>query len=177
VSAEEIEAIKQRARAEGLEAGMRDGRTRACAEWSGRLGSVVQALEDAARELLGARVELAAEVERQVPKLVFSLTRKIIQQELAVTQTAAQTVIRGVSGRLAGCDRPVVVRVAPDMMDAFESWRHSDEGAAAGSGVRVEADGELGPGEWVLQTGDGFLDGRVESQLDEAWRLVTELSR
>jgi flagellar biosynthesis/type III secretory pathway protein FliH len=43
--------------------------------------------------------------------------------------------------------------------------------------VRVEPDPELGPGDWVLQTADGFLDGRVESQLEEAWRLITELPR
>jgi flagellar assembly protein FliH len=177
VPAAELEALRQAARAEGFEAGAREGRARAHAEWSGRLSSAVQALEAACRTLLACRVELAAEVERQLPAVVFTLTRKILQQELAVSQTAAQTAIRSVTERLAGCERPVVVRLGHEAMEAFEAWRRSDAGAAAGAGVRIELDRELGPGDWVVQTGDGFLDGRVESQLDEAWRLVTELPR
>jgi len=176
--AEEVEALRQRARAEALEAGIREGRAMAYREWTGRLDGLARALEEAARRLLASRIELAAEVERQLPKLLLTLTRKVIHQELAQSQTAAQTVIRGLSERLAGCDRPVVVRLAPQMAEAFEGWRRSEDGARVlGSGVRVEPDAELGPGEWVLQTGDGFLDGRVESQLEEAWRLIAELPR
>ena len=86
--------------------------------------------------------------------------------------------IRGICERLAGCERPVTVRLAPDAVPGVESWLHAADGAAAaGSGVRIEADPELGPGDFILETNDGFLDGRVESQLDEAWRLVTELPR
>lgn len=135
-------------------------------------------LEDAARHLLAARVELAAEVERQMPRLVFALARKVLREELSHAQTAAQTVIRGVCERLAGCERPVTVRLAPEAAGAFEQWARGDEGiAAAGPGVRVETDPRLGPGDFVLETEDGFLDGRVESQLDAAWRLIAELPR
>lgn len=177
-AAGDVEALVRRARAEALEAGMREGRAAAYGEWTGRLDGVVRALEAAARQLLACRVELAAEVERQLPKLLLTLTRKVIHQELAVSQTAAQTVIRGLSERLAGCDRPVAVRLAPPAAEAFDAWRRSEDGARlVGPGVRVEPDPELGPGDWVLQTADGFLDGRVESQLEEAWRLITELPR
>jgi flagellar biosynthesis/type III secretory pathway protein FliH len=178
LAAREIEAIRERARAEAFEAGLREGRAAALREWSGRLDRAVRSVEDAARSLLAARVELAAQVDRELPKLLLTLAGKVLHQELSVSQTAAQTVIRGLTERLAGWDRPVVVRLAPDMAETFEAWRGSDDGArAAGPGVRIEADGQLGPGEWVLDTGDGFLDGRVASQLEEAWRLVTELPR
>jgi hypothetical protein len=69
-------------------------------------------------------------------------------------------------------------RLAPDAVPGVESWLHAADGAAAaGSGVRIEPDPALGPGDFILETNDGFLDGRVESQLEEAWRLVTELPR
>jgi flagellar biosynthesis/type III secretory pathway protein FliH len=41
----------------------------------------------------------------------------------------------------------------------------------------VEPDDTLGAGEWLIETGDGFLDGRVESQLEEAWRFLEGLPR
>jgi hypothetical protein len=52
-------------------------------------------------------VELAAQVERHLPKLVLELSRKILHAELAHADVAAQTVIRGIADRLGGCDRPV----------------------------------------------------------------------
>jgi flagellar biosynthesis/type III secretory pathway protein FliH len=175
---EEVEALRERARAEGFQTGIREGRAMAHAEWAGRLERVVRSLDEAALALLASRVELAAQVERQLPKLLLALARKVIHQELTVSQTAAQTVIRGLSERLAGCERSVVVRLNPQMLDAFEGWRRSEEGERPpGPGVRVEPDAALGPGEWVLQTDDGFLDGRVESKMEEAWRLLEELPR
>jgi flagellar biosynthesis/type III secretory pathway protein FliH len=175
---QELEALRERARGEAFEAGLREGRSLAYGEWSGRLAGAVRGIEEAAHALLAARVDLAAQVERHLPKLVLELARKVLHAELAHSEVAAQTVIRGIAERLGGCDRPVVVRLAPEVAEAFDAWRRSDAGAsAARPGVRVESDPDLGAGDWVLQVGDGFLDGRVESQLEEAWRLVTELGR
>ncbi len=175
VSPAELEALKSHAQAAGREAGLREGRAQAMAEWRPRLEALGRALEDAARRLLVARVELAAEVDRQLPGIALALVRKVIHQELSVSETAAQTVIRAISERLAGCGRPVVVRVAPQVSEAVEGWRRSAGADAAGPGVRVDPDPRLASGDWMLETDDGFIDGRVESQLEEAWRLVTEL--
>jgi flagellar biosynthesis/type III secretory pathway protein FliH len=173
-----LDAVRARAHAEGFETGMEEGRATAHAQWSGRLAAATAALEQAARTFAAARAELAAEVERQMPRVLHELTRKVLHQELAHAETAAQAAILGLAERLRGCDRPVVVRLAPQTVEAFDAWRRSDDGApVAGTGVRVEADAELGAADWVLQTGDGFLDGRVQSQLDEAWRLMTEADR
>jgi len=174
----EAAAARERARIEGFEAGRREGRAAAQAEYASRFQEVAAALQGAARTLLGARVQLAAEVEHQLPKLVFALARKIIHQELAEPHACLQAAIRGLTERLAGCDRPAVVRVAPVTLDALDEWRRSEDGAKVlGPTVRLEADPALGAGEWLLQTDDGFLDGRVESQLEEAWRLLGELPR
>jgi flagellar assembly protein FliH len=178
LSPAEAAILKERARAEGFEAGRREGHAAAYAEAAGELRAAVAALEGASRTLLGARVRLAAEIDHQLPKLVLALARKIIHQELAEPNTALQTAIRGLTERLAGCERPVVVRLCPAALEMSDEWRRSPEGERAlGPGVRFEADATLGAGEWVVQTGDGFLDGRVESQLEEAWRVVGELPR
>ena len=142
---EEIEAIVEGARAAGFEAGRREGRAQAHAEWEGRLEAGRHTIEEAARRLLAARGELAAEVERQWPRLLFALARKVLSQELGVSQTAAQTVIRGISERLAGCEHPVTVRLAPDAVAGVESWLHAEDGgpprdrACASSPIRTSA--------------------------------------
>lgn len=174
----EEEALRVRVRTEAFEAGLEEGRAAAYAEWTGRLEALARSLEGAGRGLLACRVELAAEVDRQLPRVLFLLARKVLQRELALSDTAARTVIRGLGERLAGCDRPSAVRLNPQMAQAFEAWRRSQADERLSSlSVRIEPDPTVGLGEWVLETRDGFLDGRVESQLEEAWRLLTELGR
>jgi len=171
-------ALRAEARAEGLMQGQAEGRAAAQTEWESRLAALAESLAAAARGLLGRRIELAAEVERQLPKLALLLTRKVLHQELAHSDVAAQTVIRGVAERLAGLGRPVVVRLAPPLAEAFDAWRRSQSGAQTPEQhIRVEADPTLGPGEWLLDEGDSLVDGRIESQLDEAWRLLSEVLR
>jgi len=173
--AADAEALRARVRAEAFEVGVRQGHEAAYAEWSGKLGALATSLESVARALTASRVELAAEVERQLPRLLELLVRRVLHHELGASDTAARTVIRSLAERLAGCDRPVVVRVAPDMVEALEAWRHSTGESPDTPSVRIEADASLSAGDWVVDTGDGFLDGRVESQLEAAWQLLKEL--
>ena len=170
-------ALREQARAEGLMQGQAEGRAAAQTEWESRLAALAESLAAAARGLLGRRIELAAEVERQLPKLALLLTRKVLHQELAHSDVAAQTVIRGVAERLAGLGRPVVVRLAPPLAEAFDAWRRQSGAQTPEQHIRVEADPTLGPGDWLLDEGDSLVDGRIESQLDQAWRLLSEVLR
>lgn len=177
LSPQELESLRSAAHAEGLAIGLREGRERAQAEWAARLEQATRALEGAGQALLAARVEVAASVERELPRLLLVLARKVLRQELTVSQTAAQTVIRGIAERLGGCAHASVVKLHPASVEAFEAWRSAGhEESNATSLLRVQPDPALGPGEWLLETGDGFLDGRVESQLEEAWRLLEGLA-
>jgi flagellar biosynthesis/type III secretory pathway protein FliH len=171
----DAEMLRAQARAQGCEEGRAAGRAAAYAEWNARLGALASGLEQMGRALAARRLELAAEVDRRLPALALLLGEKIVRQELGSSTTAAQTVIRGVSERLAGGGRAVAVRIAPQLCEAFETWRASAGAEAAPATLRVEADATLGAGEWLLETDDGFLDGRIESQIESAWRTVSEL--
>jgi flagellar biosynthesis/type III secretory pathway protein FliH len=168
------EALRARARAEAVAAGMRQGHEAAYAESSGKLATLLASLENAARGLAACRVELAAEVERQLPRLLDVLVRQVLRHELGASDTAVRTVIRSLAERLAGCDRPVTVKVAPALVEALEAWRQSAGDGRPLAGVRIEGDPALAGSDFIIDVGDGFLDGRVESQLEAAWRLLEE---
>ena len=170
------EALREAAHAEGHEAGRSQGQAEAFAEWSPRLAALAKSLEAAARSVLARRIELAAEVDRQLPRLAFTLARKVLHRELAQPDTAARTAVRAVSERLAGCDRPIALRLSPQAVAALEAAHQSaTDDPILALALRVEADPTLGPGDWLLETHDGFLDGRVEAQLEAAWRLCAQL--
>lgn len=166
--------VQRTDREEVLRAAFEEGRHAALAEWGPRLHAAATALEGAARALAARRLELAAEVERRLPGLALRLAEKVLGQELRSAERAVQAAVLGVASRLAGLDEPVIVRLHPDTLEAFEVWR-SQAGARPAS-VRAEADPALGLADWIIETRDGFLDGRVSAQLEAAWALLEEAS-
>jgi flagellar assembly protein FliH len=172
--APDLDPLAERARAAAVAAGHAEGRAAAAAEWSGRLAAAAGALEAAAREVTACRATLAAELEAGLPDLVLLLAGKIVHRELGREDTPVGPVVRYLTRQCLGDAGPVVVRLAPDAVEALDAWRRSDEAAAALRALRIEADPALGPGDWVVETGAGFLDGRLASQLDAAWRCLGE---
>lgn len=170
-------SVRERARREAFEAGLREGRAAAYEEWTLRLAEAAASLERAGQLLLARRAELAAELDRQLPRVLLLLARKVVQREVALQDSAEGAVIRKLTERLAGWEEPVAVRLNPRAAEALEAWRAQPAQATATiQAVRIEADASLASGEWLVETRDGFLDGRIESQLEEAWRLLTEAS-
>ncbi len=168
--AAELETLRASARAEAFEAAAREGRAAAHAEWAARLAALAESLAEAGRRLAACREEFVTEAERGLPRLVFLLVRKVLNHELTTPEASIESVVRIVAERIAGCDRPVALRLSPPEADVFHA-------TSVGQGVRVDADPTLGRGEWMLETGDGFLDGRIEAQLEEAWRLFGEMDK
>ena len=171
--AAESESPGEKIRREAFETGAREGRAAAYAEWTGRLREVADALEQATRLLLTRRTELTEELDRGLPRLAFALARRVIEREVTGDDPAVAAVCRALGERLLGKDEPIAVRLHPRAAETFEAWRRQDLIPAARV-VAITADPGLAPGDWLLETRDGVLDGRVDSQLDEAWRLVVE---
>jgi flagellar biosynthesis/type III secretory pathway protein FliH len=176
-AAQDLGALRERARREAFEAGQHEGRAAAYEEWTLRLAEAAASLERAGQLLLAQRAELAVELDRQLPRVLLLLARKVIPREGALEDSAEGAVIRKLTERLAGWEEPVAVRLNPRAAEALEAWRaQPGQATAAVQAVRIEADASLAAGEWQVETRDGFLDGRIESQLEEAWRLLTEAS-
>jgi flagellar biosynthesis/type III secretory pathway protein FliH len=169
--AAEAEERQRAALAAARAEGERDGREAVFLEWSERLEAVSAALEAAERELAAHRAAVAAEVAHQTARLVMLLAGKVMQRELDLAASGSDVVIRVVAQRLAGLEAAVAVRLEPATAEAFEAWRRETSAATT---LRIDADPGLARGDWVIETRDGFLDGRLASQLEEAWRLIEE---
>ncbi|HYE90845.1 MAG TPA: FliH/SctL family protein [Terriglobales bacterium] len=169
---EALELARASARREGLDAGREEGRAAALVEWGPRLATVTAALGAAVAELRAERERIAAELSEAVPAAVIALARQVLGRELALgdgaVRAAASTVARQLTER-----GTVVVRLAPEVAAALRAWRDTGAGAAL-DGAIVHADASLAPGDWLLETEGGYLDGRLATQLEEALALITE---
>jgi flagellar biosynthesis/type III secretory pathway protein FliH len=166
----DLRAVRDTAFAEGVAQGCAEGAAAARAEWTPRLVALASAMEAASAALGQRRDELATEIGAHLAEIVVALARKVLDRELmtgeaAVRATAQQLARRLTAGGVVG------VRVDPAVADVLTAWRGT--GGVIGD-VAVRADVTLGPGDFVIETDAGFLDGRVATQLEEAARLLAE---
>jgi flagellar biosynthesis/type III secretory pathway protein FliH len=171
--ADELRAAREAARVEGLTRGRDEGRAAALAEWTPRLTVLAAAFERAAAAAREQGERLAADLERAVPRMALLLAEKVIERELTRGEEGVRAVTEQVGRRLAAASA-VAVRVAPDLAHALNAWRAAGSAPAGLGDVAIHADASLRPGDWVVETEDGFFDGRLSTQLEEAWRVLTE---
>lgn len=171
-TAEQTDAVLAAARREGVARGREEGRTEALAAWAGRLTALAAALEEAIGAARAERERLAAELVDVVPRVAIQLAEKVIERELADRGSAVRTAVDAVVRR-AVRGGAVTIRVAPDIAEALGAWRADDQRAAALVDAPIVADAALRPGEWMVESEHGLLDGRLATQLEEAARILT----
>ena len=169
---DEAAVAREAARREGLGLGLAEGRAAALAEWSPRLTALAAALEETLAVARAERERLAAELASIVPQIALSLAQKVIERELAAADGALRTIGDALAKRVTQ-GGVAALRVAPEIALALEAWRGADRPSAF-DGVAVRADESLQPGDWVIETDGGIVDGRLAVQLEEATRILTE---
>jgi flagellar biosynthesis/type III secretory pathway protein FliH len=160
---------RERARREGLEVGRHQGRAEALAAATPRFEAACSALEKAAGALGERRDALAAEMEVALPPIVLGLAERILGREL-LAEDAGAAAVRAVVARLARPTGHVSVRVGAAAAEALQALRRA--GGGPGGSVSIEHDPALGAADWMLETGEGRIDGRLATQLAEAGRLL-----
>jgi flagellar biosynthesis/type III secretory pathway protein FliH len=170
--ADAIHAVREAARLEGFARGYDEGRAAAIAEWTERLRALATSLENTISGARADRERLVAEVSETLPRVVVDLAQKIIDADLASEEDRIRAAVTPITRRLAE-GGAVAVRVSADVADTIARWRGTPD-AAPFAGVIVRIDHTLKRGDWIIETEGGFLDGRIATQLEEAWRVLAE---
>jgi flagellar assembly protein FliH len=163
-------AIEEAAQREGFSQGYREGleaARAASAPGVELLGAAVRAAQEArARAVAGAEAELLA--------LALALAERILHREVTAGPGEVAALARGLVER-ARERRGLVLRVHPeDYAGLLQARRTLLEGLPGEPDLRLEADPGVGRGGCLLETPSGILDGRLESQLEEALRALKE---
>jgi flagellar biosynthesis/type III secretory pathway protein FliH len=158
----EAAAVREAARSEGFETGRADG------------------VAEAAVALATAHREAARLVEAAAPSaiaLAAKMAEKIVGRAVVL---APETLAEIVGEALAAC-RPgpgaVRVRVHPDDLAAVEARRPALVARAPASMIELCADETVGRHGCVIETPQGRVDARLETQLAALERALTAGSR
>jgi flagellar assembly protein FliH len=170
----EREKIRERARQEGYERGLAEGRDAAAAQERERLAREAAPLGDvlraAARGVAERRAELLAEAERELLRLSVRIAEKIVKAEAASGPRVTLENVRRAAG-LAVRRRELLIRVNPEDVAALETFLPELRRELVDLvDARIEADPAVARGGAVVATPEGAVDARLRTQLDEIER-------
>ena len=146
---------------DGYRAGVEAGRAEAARlhnEFAVDAAAVLLALRDAAASVRAAHVQTAAEVESLIVSAALDLAEAIVGREVAVSASPGADALARVM-RVAGEERPMVVRLHPDDVAMMPS---------PPAGVVIMADPHVERGGAIAEAGDWRVDAQLVPALDRA---------
>ncbi|CCW35061.1 flagellar biosynthesis/type III secretory pathway protein [Chthonomonas calidirosea] len=160
---------------QGFEKGYYDGKIKGEAEVRAELTRQAEAERQALRQDLQNFVQLVEaqrrriweELEPQVVQLVFELARKVIKQEVEASKEVALSVIKNALLRVAD-SASLCIRVSPRDLETVRSHREELlEMLDHLPHVEIIGDRRVGDGGCIVETPNGNVDARIETQLAE----------
>jgi Flagellar assembly protein FliH len=133
-------------------------------------------LAQAVAELRRHGERLADQAAADALEMALLIARRILERELSSGTEALSGLVRSAIGRL-GESRKILLRLCPSDAAAVESAGHArgDEGALAGvtmARIEVRADATLSPGDCIVDSEQGTVDGRLVTRLEEVRRVL-----
>lgn len=186
VYAEEMDRLRQQARAEGYAAGHAEGMTAAeavvaevervaaerlaevQARWERRLASATAALGAAATRFDEASVPVADEIRETVIGTVLTLVEDLIGRELALADSPVLDAIRRAL-TLCPADAPAVVRVHPDDLAEVSEESLTE----LPDSVRVVGDPSVERAGAIAETGPRRIDAQLGTALERVQAVLT----
>lgn len=168
----EADQVRERARAEGYQDGVRDGHAAARGELAPSASALATALAEARR----LTSEAAATAEREAVELALRIAEKVVAGALEVQPERVLDVVRGALRAVVERER-VVICVHPDDLELVRSSVVEISASLGGiEHVEIQGDRRVDRGGALIRTTVGEVDADIASKLDQArTALVAEL--
>jgi flagellar assembly protein FliH len=115
--------------------------------------------------------QLAEQARSDALEIGFQVARRIVEAELQTSPETLFALVRSALKR-AGDSRKIVVRLHPDDARIMDAAAASGDLAVAAAGVEVQPDATLEPGDCLVDTDFGQIDGRLRTRLEELHRAA-----
>ncbi len=123
-------------------------------------------------EVLRLQAERLAEQARaDALEIGFFVARRILQAELSTSPDALFSLVRSALQR-AGDSRKISVRVHPQDAQALAPALAQGGLGVSAATVEIVRDASLSPGDCIVDTDFGKIDGRLDTRLDELHRAA-----
>lgn len=162
---EVAQQIEEEARGDGRRKGEQDARR----ELEARLHLLEGLLKETCSQLVLARQMIIQSAEDELLDLTLTIAARVVRSELTAKREAVLLIVRDAL-EVARGRKVLVIRVNPN--DYGVLAEHRGELLASLEWARVTPDHEVEAGGCIVEVDTGLVDGRIESQLQEAARLL-----
>lgn len=146
---------------EAWQTGYSEGLSQGKVEWDSRILELEKEF-DLQKQQLESTLD---EAEPELAKLSVSIARKVIKQELMQDPNLVISVVRAAIHRVK--DKHIRILVHPSDLEIVRKQRENFlEIAEQASEIEIESDRRIGQGGCILETDNGNLDARLETQLN-----------
>ena len=169
----EISSIIERAKTEAYAQGYSEGIKEGTEEERKRLFQATETLANSMREMDRLRKEIIEGNEEKILNLVFSVSEKVISQEVSTNRDIVYSVLKsaikqvldkeGIRVRLNPEDYRNMMEINPGIIDSFDDIRN----------MTVVEDNSIRRGGVVIETSFGEVDARLDQQLHEVRKAIT----
>lgn len=159
--------ITQHARQEGQDSGYRDGIAKAESEMEEMLATM-RGLIDMAR---AERHKIIEGAEPEIIKLAMGIAERILHKTVEVDRDVVVAITKAAIGELVDRES-ITVRVNPIDLERMKQHRDSMLALGETKHMRVIEDQRVDPGGVVVETESGTLDAKIETQIEEAKRVL-----
>jgi len=165
LSAEQAQALRQQAEAEGFERGHEAGMQAAHAaleqQYAQRLHEQTQRIERALEQAQAGFDRLEQHLADQLLELACDLARQVVRRELQAPLEPLRAVVHEALALALQDGRPATLRLHPDdaaLLQASGDW------APGGHPLNLRPDAQLQPGDCVVESAQGSVDARLEKR-------------
>lgn len=149
--------------------GYAKGRQEAMEEMRRRLEPLELGLQEACRQVAAARHAVIANTEEELVGLAVAIAERVLRSELGARRDAAAQFVRSAL-EVAGSRKVITVRINPGDYELL--MEHRAELLGSQESTRLIPDPAIASWGCVVEVETGLVDARVESQLQEAARLL-----
>lgn len=138
------------------------------------LSNVFKSLREAIEEIYSLREQIFRHSEEDLLKLSILVARKIIQQEVSQDRRILANVLTAALENAAERDE-VIIRINPEDLKLVNSQKQiSLSGISEDKLLNLKPDDTVTSGGCIVETQLGEIDARLERQLDEIFKSLTE---
>jgi len=166
ISEQDLAAVREQARREGFEAGLKEGRQ--------KLESSAEALAAALTEASGLRASILEHSRQDMLRLVLTIAEQILQRQFQHDPQAILPVVDRALQSALHADH-LTLRVNPeDLAVVSENKPLFLAGIAGLKNLSIEADAEVSRGGCLVESALGDVDAQLETQLESIRQALDE---
>ncbi|MGB4783064.1 FliH/SctL family protein [Candidatus Methylomirabilis sp.] len=161
--------VAQQIEQEAYREGRAKGQQEAIDELQRRFEPLDALLREACREVTAARQAIITNAEEELIDLAIAVAERVLRSEVGARREAAVPIVRAAL-EAAGSRVVMAIRVNPGDVELLTEHREKLLGVL--ESARLISDPAIASGGCVVEVEGGLVDARLESQLQEAARLL-----